>query len=206
MVVATVKTFQPFARLASRTPSKMFENGGKGIGVEGQGQRRPDRARARRSARSWIETGYGLEGFITDGFAGETSRAMAPFFRDGRIRPRPVAGATRVAQRIAEGRNVDLESRAAAASADSAPAARQRRVPARLLGGHADHLPEHDGGGKRRRRRWISGVGPFGGGFGGGFGGWSSGGGFGGGVSADSAAVARAAVAVERVGKLVTMS
>ena len=32
----------------------------------------------------WIEVGYGLEEFITDGFAGETSReVMTPEFRQG---------------------------------------------------------------------------------------------------------------------------
>ena len=35
--------------------------------------------------RVWIEVGYALEQWITDGFAGETSRmVMAPAFRDGR--------------------------------------------------------------------------------------------------------------------------
>ena len=75
-----------------------------------------------------IETGYGLEGFITDGFAGETSRAMTPFFRNGEYGRGLLAGATRVAQRIAEGRNVDLDlaPRAAAASRRRAAAADSR--------------------------------------------------------------------------------
>ena len=63
-------------------PLKMFQNQGKGIG---------DKAKdngvlmvlALDDRQVWIETGYGVEGFITDGFAGETSRSMTPFFRDG---------------------------------------------------------------------------------------------------------------------------
>ena len=86
----------------------MFENHGSGIGDKGK-----DNGvlilLALDDRQVWIETGYGLEGFITDGFAGETSRAMAPFFRDGEYGRGLVAGATRVAQRIAEGRNVNLD-------------------------------------------------------------------------------------------------
>src|SRR5688500_8147157 len=106
MVVATIKTFQPFADLQSYAV-EMFENGGQGIGTKGK-----DNgvlivlAIDDRQVR--IETGYGLEGFITDGFAGETSRSMVPFFREAEYGRGLVAGATRVAERIAEGRNVDL--------------------------------------------------------------------------------------------------
>lgn len=181
MVVATVKTFQPFGDLQSYAV-EMFQNGGQGIGVKGK-----DNGAlivlALDDRQVRIETGYGLEGFITDGFAGETSRAMVPFFRDGEFGRGLVAGATRVAERIAQGRNVDL-------NLAPAPQAQSRRR-------------EGSGGfpvgfwvilliiflnlmtGRRKRRRgWSSGVGPFGGGFGGGLGGggWSSGGGgFGGG-------------------------
>ena len=178
MVVATVKTFQPFADLPSYA-EEMFENGGQGIGVKGK-----DNgvlivlAIDDRQVR--IETGYGLEGFITDGFAGETSRSMVPFFREAEYGRGLVAGATRVAQRIAEGRNVDL------ALAPPPQARSDRRVgrPRLPVGVWVIlliiFLNMMRGG--RRRRRWVSGVGPFGGGFGGGYrgGGWS-GGGFGGG-------------------------
>ena len=64
MVVATVKTFQPFADLQSYAV-EMFENGGQGIGAKGK-----DNgvlivlALDDRQVR--IETGYGLEGFITE--------------------------------------------------------------------------------------------------------------------------------------------
>jgi uncharacterized protein len=180
MVVATVKTFQPFADLQSYAV-EMFENGGQGIGVTGK-----DNgvlivvAIDDRQVR--IETGYGLEGFITDGFAGETSRGMTPFFREAEYGRGLVAGATRVAERIAQGRNVDL-------NLAPPPQAQSRRRTG--SGGFPISfwiilliifLNMMRGGG-RRRRRWTSGVGPFGGGFGGGYrgGGWGGGGGFGGG-------------------------
>ena len=107
MVVATIKTFKPEADMASYTV-KMFQNHGKGIGTKGK-----DNgvlmlvAIDDREVR--IEPGYGLEGFITDGFSGETSRSMVPFFRGGDYGPGLVSGATRIAQRIAEGRNVNLD-------------------------------------------------------------------------------------------------
>ena len=56
-----------------------------------------------------IEVGYGLEEFITDGFAGDTSRqVMLPAFRDGDYGEGLLAGTTRVIQRIAERRGVTL--------------------------------------------------------------------------------------------------
>lgn len=181
MVVATVKTFQPFADLRSYA-TEMFQNGGQGIGVKGQ-----DNGLlivlAVDDRRVEVETGYGLEGFITDGFAGETMRSVTPFFRDAEYGRGLLAGATRLAERIAAGRNVDL---------DLAPAPQPQ---ARRRSGNRGFSPGFwviliiiflnlMRGGTRRRRRWRSGVGPFGGGFGGGYyggGGWSRGGGFGGG-------------------------
>jgi uncharacterized protein len=181
MVVATVRTFQPFADLQSYAV-EMFENGGQGIGTKGK-----DNgvlivvAIDDRQVR--IETGYGLEGFITDGFAGETSRSMTPFFREGEYGRGLMAGATRVAQRIAEGRNADLNLAPA-----PQPQTRRRSGSGGFPIGFWVILLiiflNVMKGGRRRRRRWTSGVGPFGGGFGGGYyggGGWSRGGGFGGG-------------------------
>jgi uncharacterized protein len=188
MVVATVKTFQPFGDLKSYAV-EMFENGGQGIGLKGK-----DNGvlivLALDDRQVWIETGYGLEGFITDGFAGETSRAMVPFFREGDYGGGLVNGATRVAQRIAEGRNVNL---------DLGPMPQPRTRRDERSGGFPVglwiiliivilNLTRR----RRRRRHWVSGVGPFGGfgsgprgGFGGGFGSGGSGGfgGFGGGRS-----------------------
>ena len=180
IAIATVKTFQPFGDLQSYAV-EMFENGGQGIGAKGKDNGvlivlAVDDRQVR------IETGYGVEGFITDGFAGETSRSMTPLFREGEYGRGLLAGATRVAQRIAEGRNVDLNLAPA-----PQPQARRRDGSGGFPIGFWVILLiiflNVMKGGRRRRRRWISGVGPFGGGFGGGYGGggWSGGGGFGGG-------------------------
>lgn len=183
IVVATVKTYQPWADLKSYAVA-MFENGGKGIGTQGK-----DNGilivMALDDREVWIETGYGLEGFVTDGFAGETSRGMAPFFREGNYGRGLLAGATRVAQRVAQGRNVNLEV-APIAAPRASQGTRGTRFPVGLIvilliiflnmmkgGGR--------GRGLRRGSRWVSGVGPFGGGFGGGSSWGGGGGGFGGG-------------------------
>jgi len=180
MVIATVKTFQPFADLQTYAV-EMFENGGQGIGAKGKDNgvlivMAVDDRQVR------IEPGYGLEGFITDGFAGETSRSVVPFFREREYGRGLMGMATRVAERIAEGRNVDL---------NLAPAPQPQTT--RRTGDNRGFRPGfwvilliiflNMLKGRRRRRRWISGVGPFGGGFGGSYGGggWSRGGGFGGG-------------------------
>ena len=183
MIVATVKTFQPWADLQSYAV-KMFENGGKGIGTKGS-----DNGillvLALDDRQVWIETGYGLEGFVTDGFAGETSRGMVPFFRNGDYGGGLLAGATRVAQRVAEGRNVTLDVAPVAAPRSQGSGNRAGRFPVGLIVILIIiFLTMRGGGGRRGMRRgsrWVSGVGPFGGGFGGG-GSWGGGGGgFGGG-------------------------
>jgi uncharacterized protein len=185
VVVATVPTVAPYAD-AREYANKLFENQGRGVGEKGK-----DNGLlillALAERRVQIEVGYGLEQWITDGFAGETSReVMAPEFRNGRYGAGLLAGTQRIIGRIAEGRNVSL---------DGVPAPVQLRRP------QATPIPfslivvafiiilivSRLGGGGRRRRRywggpwsgWSSGVGPFGGGWGGGFGG--GGGGFGGG-------------------------
>ena len=140
--------------------------------------------------RVWVEVGYGLEPYITDGFAGETSRqVMTPFFRQGDYGGGLEAGVARLAGRIAEARKIEITG----APPPSAPR-------------HAPSLPPNavfllfvlvfvvirwlSSFGSRRGRwgrrsgwsGWNSGVGPFGGGgFGGGFGGFGGGGGGGGG-------------------------
>jgi uncharacterized protein len=193
IVVATVKTIAPFADARSYAV-EMFENAGRGIGEKGQ-----DNgllvllALDERQVR--IEVGYGLEPFITDGFAGETSReAMVPRFREGDFGGGLRAGVERLAARIAEGRDVTLPE-------DVVPPRPARRSPGGLpipgfLIALILYLIISSIAGRRPRRRgwgghwsgWSSGVGPFGGGFGGGFGGSSGGfgggfGGFGGGRS-----------------------
>ena len=184
VVVATVPTFKPYGDIREYAV-KMFENHGRGIGQRGR-----DNGLlillAVNDRQVWVEVGYELEQFITDGFAGETSRQyMAPQFRQGAFGPGLLAGVSRIVARIAQGRNVVLQG------------VRPQR----------DTTPDVGSGGNvifalliifillsiigrtRRRRRfggwgtggwsgWNSGVGPFGGGYGG-FGG--GGGGFGGG-------------------------
>lgn len=187
IVVATVETFQPYADLPSYAV-KMFENHGKGIGQKGKDNGLLIVLAVKdRAVR--VEAGYDLEGIITDGFAGETSReTMVPFFRRGDYGGGIVAGATRLAQRIAQGRNVTLDGLPEVR--DEEPAGQiEMDLPwiVFLIFGMIiwNVLRSIVGGPRRRgRRRWSSHVGPFGAGYGGwgSSGGWSSGGGgFGGG-------------------------
>jgi uncharacterized protein len=188
VVVATIDTFAPYATLQEYAV-EMFENRGRGIGMKGR-----DNGLlivlAVKDREVWIEVGYDLEQFITDGFAGETSRQyMVPEFRRGRYGPGLLAGVSRVISRIAEARNVTLQG---------VRPSRTRRVGSErglnattlialivlilVIRAFAGALGM---GGRRFRRRrwggyyggWHSGVGPFGGG---GFGGGGFGGGFGG--------------------------
>lgn len=196
LVVATVRTFQPYADIESYAV-RMFENQGKGIG-ERSGDSGVLLLLAVEDRQVRIEVGYGLEPFVTDGFAGETSRdVMVPYFRRNDYGMGLLAGATRVARRIAEGHGVDL----AVAPLPRAPQRPQGELRINFVmllillyiiyrltrGGPGS-------GGRRRRGRWSSSVGPFGvgtawggttwggGGWGGGSGGWGgSSGGFGGG-------------------------
>lgn len=195
VVAATVRTVAPWPDIRSYAV-KMFENGGRGIGAKGK-----DNGvlilLAVEDRRVWVEVGYGLEPYITDGLAGEMSRqVMTPYFREGRYGEGLLAGAQRIASRIAEAKGVTLSEQVAP------PRARQTRsrgtgLP--LPGGIilliliVLLMRGLGGGGRGRRQRvwgnhwsgWSSGVGPFGGGFGGGAGGGFGGGfgGFGGGRS-----------------------
>jgi uncharacterized protein len=190
MVVATIKTFKPAADIRSYA-NGMFENHGKGIGQKGKDNGLlvllavEDRA-------VWAEVGYDLEGIITDGFAGDTSRqTMVPFFRTGDYGGGLLAGATVFAQRIAQARNVSLVT---------GPIA-QPAVPRRdddggfpivlvifigivVINVIGNIIRSFTGRHGRRRRRWGSTVGPFGAGYGGWHsrgGSWGGGGSFGGG-------------------------
>jgi uncharacterized protein len=147
-----------------------------------------------------VEVGYGLEPYITDGFAGETSRqVMTPFFRQGDYGGGLEAGVARLAGRIAEARKIEITGAPPPSTPRHAPSLPPNAlfllfllvfVGIRWLSSISRF------GGRRGRwgRRsgwsgWNSGVGPFGGGgFGGGFGGFGGGGGggfggFGGGRS-----------------------
>jgi uncharacterized protein len=185
VVVATVGTVAPYADIREYAV-KMFENHGRGIGERGRDNGLLILVAVEdRDVR--VEVGYELEQFITDGFAGETSRLhMAPAFARGEFGEGLLAGASRIIGRIAEGRNVTLQG---------VRPSRQPREPDSGSGGTfilglfilfaiinaiAGRMNRR---GRRRRRwggrtGWYTGVGPFGGGFGG-FGG--RGGGFGGG-------------------------
>jgi uncharacterized protein len=187
VVVATVKSFKPYATIEEYA-RELFENHGVGIGQKGKDNGALIVAAIDdRAVR--VETGYDVEEFITDGFAGDTIRqAIAPEFRRGAYGRGLLAGATRVINRIAERRGVTLED---------VPRERQPVTPPSefptwmiVIAVWLVIMMLSNRGNRRRRRRhwgggpwsgWHSGVGPFGGGmFGGGFGGFG-GGGFGGG-------------------------
>jgi uncharacterized protein len=199
VVVATVPTFQPYADVREYAV-KMFENQGRGIGERGK-----DNGLlivvAVEDRKVGIEVGYGLEGFVTDGFSGETIReAILPQFRQGQYGRGLLAGTTRVIGRIAEGRGVPLQD---VPREVAIPQRRPRQgdlpnaIPVLLfivfilfllLSRRTPRRRRHWGGAPWSG--WNSGVGPFGaghGGFGGGFGGFGGGGGgfggFGGGRS-----------------------
>jgi uncharacterized protein len=201
VVVATVDTIAPYGSIEEYAV-KMFENGGRGIGRKGKDNGILILV-AVNDRRQRIEVGYDLEQFITDGFAGETMRQyMAPEFRDGDYGSGLLAGVSRIAGRIAEGRNVTLQG----------VKQQRRRAPgtgsgraiiialftliivfnaiASQIRGRRGFYRRRWGGGPWSG--WSSGVGPFGGrsggggfgGFGGGGGGFGGGfGGFGGGRS-----------------------
>jgi uncharacterized protein len=186
VVVATVDTYKPDYGDLEEYAVRMFENRGRGIGQKGK-----DNGLlvvvAVRDREVRIEVGYELEQFVTDGFAGQVSRLdMVPSFREGRYGEGLVAGVSRLVDRIAQGRGVQLTDRPAP------------RIGVRNTGGGGGLLLALfvlfivlNALGRRGRRRarywggapwstWHSGVGPFGGPRGGGFGGLG-GGGFGGG-------------------------
>jgi uncharacterized protein len=188
VVVATVPTIEPYGDIKEYAV-KLFANNGKGIGQKGKNNGLL-MLLALKERRMWVEVGYDLEQWITDGFAGETSReVMTPFFRNGQYGQGLRAGAERIIGRIAQGRGVTLEGvrvprQAARARGSSIPGWLPIIVFIVIL------IVSRLGGGGGRRGRfwggggWSSGVGPFGGGFGGGSfggGGGGGGGGFGGG-------------------------
>jgi uncharacterized protein len=184
VVVATVPTIEPYGDIKEYAV-KLFANNGKGIGQKGKNNGLLILL-ALKERRVWVEVGYDLEQWVTDGFAGETSReVMTPFFRNGQYGVGLRAGTERIIGRIAQGRGVTLEGvqrprQIARPSGSAIPGWLPIvifiviLIVSRLGGGGGRRSGFWGGGG------WSSGVGPFGGGFGGGgFGG--GGGGFGGG-------------------------
>jgi uncharacterized protein len=185
VVVATVDTFAPYGDIREYAV-KMFENRGRGIGERGR-----DNGLlillAVNDREVWVEVGYELEQFITDGYAGETSRQeMAPLFRRGDYGEGLLAGTSRIVNRIAQGRNVTLQGvRLEPRRSVRQPGSGGSLIVALFVLFAIINLIAGRMRGRRRFRGgwgggggWSSGVGPFGGGFGGGFG---RGGGFGGG-------------------------
>ena len=190
VVVATVPAIEPYGDI-NEYAVKLFENHGRGIGQKGK-----DNGAlivlAMKERRVKVEVGYGLEEWITDGFAGETSRqVMAPLFTRGQFGDGLRLGTERIVGRIAQGRNVTLEGvRVPRARTRSTGTPAHVSIPFIIF--IIILIVSRLGGGGGRRRRfwgggpwsgWSSGVGPFGGGgwTGGGFGGGGGGGGFGGG-------------------------
>jgi uncharacterized protein len=183
VVVATVPTYQPYGDIKAYAV-KMFENGGDGIGARGK-----DNGVlivvAIEDRKVGIEVGYALEEYITDGFAGQTIReAILPEFRSGRYGRGLAAGATRIINRIADARGVNLQD----VPRDAPRPQPQVHIPIGTIVFILFIILMMSRGRRRRRRfwggpwsGWSSGVGPFGGGFGGGFGGFGGGGGGGGG-------------------------
>jgi uncharacterized protein len=185
IIVATVPSYAPYAD-ERELAVKLFENSKRGLGQRGvdNGLLVLVAARERRVA---IEVGYGLEGIITDGTAGETIReAMLPAFRAGEFGRGLLLAVARLSTRLTQARGVAIDPAPEPSRED-----RQPLAPALLpllvflffiiLSSRARHA---------RRRRWTrgpwsgwsGGVGPFGGGvFGGGFGGFGGGGSRGGG-------------------------
>jgi uncharacterized protein len=186
VIVATIPTFKPYGDIREYAV-KMFENRGRGIGQRGK-----DNGvlilLAVQDRQVWIEVGYDLEQFITDGFAGDTIRgSMTPQFRNGNYGAGLLAGSTSVINRIAERRGVTLQD------VPATPSPRQSTgssgFPWWIIILLIIIVIMNSRSGPRRRTwgrgpwsGWNSGIGPFGGGggFGGGFGGFG-GGGFGGG-------------------------
>jgi uncharacterized protein len=191
IIITTVKTYKPDYADIREYAVKMFENQGRGIGERGK-----DNGvlivLAVDDRQMGIEVGYGLEGTIPDGYAGQIRDMMRSDFRSGAYGRGLLAGTTTLINRIAEERGVSLEN-----------VPRQQRPRQVTVPVSADWVRcampllflllilMLNRGNRRRRRRWgrgpwsgwNSGVGPFGGtigGFGGGFGGFG-GGGFGGG-------------------------
>ena len=187
IVVATVDTYKPDYAELKEYAVKMFENRGRGIGQKGKdngaagGRGRQATARCgSRWATSWSSSSP------TASPARSAASTWCPLFRQGQYGEGLVAGVSRLVDRIAEGRGVQLSDRPAP------------RINVRNTGGGGGLLLALfvlfivlNALGRRGRRRsrywggapwstWHSGVGPFGGPRGGGFGGFG-GGGFGGG-------------------------
>jgi uncharacterized protein len=177
VIVATVPTIEPYGDIREYA-NKLFENHGRGIGQKGKNNGLLILL-SLKERKVWVEVGYDLEQWVTDGFSGETSRQyMVPRFRNGNYSEGLRVGTERIISRIAQGRNVSLQD------------VRPPREPGVSVGPFIivliivafmilSRIGRGPRGGIRRWGApgwsgWSSGVGSFGGG-------WSGGGGFGGG-------------------------
>lgn len=189
VVVATVPNIAGYGDIREYA-NKLFANHGRGIGEKGKNNGLLI-VLALQERQVWVEVGYALEAWITDGFSGETSRLlMAPAFRAGDYGAGLRAGTARIVGRIAQGRNVVLRD---VVVPDEPTERTDTPIPlsVMIMIFLAILIISRIGGGRGGGiRRWghggwstySSGVGPFGGGWGGGFGsGGGGGGGFGGG-------------------------
>ena len=189
VVVATVPDIDGYGDIREYA-TKLFENHGKGIGEKNKSNGLLI-VLALKERKVRIEVGYGLEEFVTDRFAGETSRQyMVPEFRNGGYGQGLLVGTARVVGRIAKGRGVTLPD--VQLPADDEREGRPANFPfilpviifiiilviSRIGGGPGTGLLLW--GLMGPWSGWSSGVGRFGGGRGGGFGGGGFGGGFGG--------------------------
>ena len=186
IVIATVKTYKPDYADIREYAVEMFENHRRGIGARGK-----DNGLlivlAIDDRQIGIEVGYGLEGAITDGSAGQIRDLMRPYFREQAYGRGLLEGTTALITRIASERGISVPEVPRHQPPRQVPITIDR-IPcgALLLFALVIWLMSRGGGRRRRRRRywghgpwsgWNSGVGPFGGGgFGGGFGGFGGGG------------------------------
>lgn len=186
IVVLTVPTYKPTFGDIREFANEAFENHGRGIG-----DKEKDNGLlmvlAVNDREVYTEVGYGLEGAITDGYAGSTAReVMLPHFRNGDFGNGLLAGARQFAGRIAEERGITIEGLPAPSAGPVTADDGQWKIFLLILAFIV--LSQFFGGGRRRGRRvhwgggtwsgWGTGHTWGGGGFGGG--GWSGGGGFGG--------------------------
>jgi uncharacterized protein len=204
IVVVTVPTFRPHYGELREYAVALFENHGRGIGQGGTDSGLLV-VLAVEDREVYTEVGYGLEGVITDGTAGATSRElMVPWFRQGQYGQGLLAGVSRYVELIAAERRVRIEDLEAVRPQ---PPARQDNdwrlvllivafmLLAQLIGGRGRRGRSRVRGG-RARGGWhgghMWGAGGFGGGFGGrGGGGFGGFGGFGGGRSGGGGGGAR---------------
>jgi uncharacterized protein len=197
IVVATITNMAPYGSIEEYAV-RMFQQAGIGTRTSDNGLLLLVSVEDRKVR---IEVGYGLEEFVTDGYAGELIRtALLPAFRQDRYGAGLLEATQALVWRLAAARGVTLTDVAPPAPARQrdrnaiAPGAQKVFTIALIIFFVISAIARNSGGGStpfnRRSRRntwsgWHGGLGGFGGGFGGGgFGGGGGGfGGFGGGRS-----------------------